>query len=44
MVGPSRFAVIIDEMAELGEWFLKSPDLLLQLMKRPNWVSGSWKV
>ena len=44
VLGKSRFAVTVDETAKLGQWFFESLDLLLQLMKRPSWVCGSWKV
>ena len=42
----SGFAVTaVDEKAELGQWYWKGPDLLLQqLMRRPSWVSGTGKV
>ena len=42
VLGKSSFAVTaVDEKAKLGQWYWKGPDLLLQLMKRQSWVSGS---
>ena len=38
---PSFVVTAVGEMAKLGQWYWKGPDLLLQLMKRQSWVSGS---